>query len=70
MAHLADFADWGFLALRIVIAVILIVRGWPKIAGASRWRRRSRRTQRVDGDDAHQGVIEGGRPAQSVTDSK
>lgn len=31
---LADAAEWGFLALRIVIGVIFIVHGWPKITGA------------------------------------
>lgn len=31
--ELADAAEWGFLALRIVIAVIFIVHGWPKIPG-------------------------------------
>lgn len=31
--ELADSAEWGFLALRVVIGVIFIVHGWPKITG-------------------------------------
>ena len=31
---LADFAEWGFLALRIAVGVIFIWHGWPKITGA------------------------------------
>jgi putative oxidoreductase len=30
---LADYAEWGFLALRIAVGVIFIVHGWPKITG-------------------------------------
>lgn len=31
---LVDSAEWGFLALRVVIGVIFIVHGLPKITGA------------------------------------
>jgi putative oxidoreductase len=31
--ELADAAEWGFLALRVVIGVIFVVHGWPKITG-------------------------------------
>ncbi|MGH2678117.1 MAG: DoxX family protein [Actinomycetota bacterium] len=31
---LAEFAEWGFLALRIAVGVIFIWHGWPKITGA------------------------------------
>jgi putative oxidoreductase len=31
---LADFAEWGFLALRVAVGVIFIWHGWPKITGA------------------------------------
>ena len=31
---LADFGEWGLLALRIAVGVIFIVHGWPKITGA------------------------------------
>jgi putative oxidoreductase len=30
---LAEFAEWGFLALRIAVGVIFIWHGWPKITG-------------------------------------
>jgi putative oxidoreductase len=30
---LADFAEWGVLAIRVVIGIIFIVHGWPKITG-------------------------------------
>jgi putative oxidoreductase len=33
---LAEYAEWGFLALRIAVGVIFIVHGWPKITGARR----------------------------------
>jgi len=31
---LVDFADWGFLALRVAIGIIFVVHGWPKVTGA------------------------------------
>jgi putative oxidoreductase len=31
---LAEYAEWGFLALRVAVGVIFIVHGWPKITGA------------------------------------
>lgn len=31
---LVEYSEWGLLALRVVLAVIFIVHGWPKITGA------------------------------------
>jgi putative oxidoreductase len=31
---LADFADWGFLGLRLAVGIIFIVHGWPKLTQA------------------------------------
>ena len=30
---LAEYAEWGLLALRVAVGVIFIVHGWPKITG-------------------------------------
>ena len=30
---LAEFGEWGLLALRVAVGVIFIVHGWPKITG-------------------------------------
>lgn len=30
---LANSAEWGLLALRVVIGIIFVVHGWPKITG-------------------------------------
>jgi putative oxidoreductase len=32
--QLADFADWGVLALRVAVGIIFIVHGWPKLTQA------------------------------------
>jgi putative oxidoreductase len=31
---LAEFGEWGFLALRVAVGVIFMWHGWPKITGA------------------------------------
>lgn len=31
---LADFADWGFLGLRVAVGIIFVVHGWPKLTQA------------------------------------
>ena len=31
---LADYADWGLLALRTAVGIIFIVHGWPKLTQA------------------------------------
>jgi putative oxidoreductase len=32
--ELADYTEWGLLALRIAIAIVFVVHGWPKVVGA------------------------------------